>query len=541
MAAPPPSPLPPSDGNTDDALIASIQSILLAKEREKLNQLQHTTEAFQHQATSELAALQAQVRDLQADLAATRQRAQDSEHRARDVQLEIELLRRKAQADSEGLMARLAPVISDMMGRAIRDSKDDMAEALGPIMGEAIRVQIRDARQDMVEALYPVIGETVQKAVGEFTREFQRNIDQRLKATFGPEGLMRSTVARLRGVSPAELALREAIPFSLREIFLIQRGSGLLMAHIHVGGQEVTDSDLVSSMLTAIRDFVHDSFAHGDEEKELDEVQYGDMRIVVQSGRAAYIAVVYSGVEPTGFRAQLRAYISELHVKHEAALKQYTGDPTTLPNLKPKLTRLAAELGGEHPSGSRQWTRNQKLALGLSGLLLLVLMGLACFYSQFTYNLLPYAFPSATTTRTLTPTLTPTATLTPTPTPTLTPTPTKTPTRTPTPTATPTNTPTVTPSPTMTPSLTPTVTMTPTPIKALARGDVWVRPEPDPDAPRQKVIFVDTPVTVLSVYGPWVEIEWYIDGERQHGWTVLNWISFREPVPLNLLTPTVRP
>ncbi len=167
-----------------------------------------------------------------------------------------------------------------------------MAEALGPIMGEAIRVQIRDSRKDMIEALYPVIGATVQRAVGEFTKEFQRNIDARLKATFGPQGMVRTAMARMRGVSSAELALRDLLPFSIKEIFLIQHGSGLLLAYSHPGSTEVADSDLISGMLTAIRDFVHDSFGHGDEDKELDEIQYGDERIIIQSGRAAYLAVV---------------------------------------------------------------------------------------------------------------------------------------------------------------------------------------------------------------------------------------------------------
>ncbi len=277
-----------------------------------------------------------------------RQMARESDERSRDLTTEVEILRRKAQSDSEGLIARVTPVLGDMIGRSIRDSGEEMAEALGPIMGEAIRVQVRDSRGDMVEAMYPIIGETVQRAISQFSREFQRNIDVRLRASLGPKGMLRTIGARLRGVSPSQLALRDSIPFSIQEIFIIQHGSGLLIAHSHPGSPDVVDSDLIGAMLTAIRDFVHDSFEDGREDKELDEIQYGDRGIIIQSGRTAYIAVVVTGVEPEGFHSKLHDLIAELHVKYETAFKQYKGDPSTLPNLQPKIARSG---GGDDRRG----------------------------------------------------------------------------------------------------------------------------------------------------------------------------------------------
>ena len=114
-----------------------------------------------------------------------------------------------------------------------------------------MRVQIRDSRQDMIDALYPIIGGTVQRAIAEFARDLQRNIDNRLRSTFGPRGILRSLFARLRGVSPAELAMRDALPFQIRQVFIIQHGSGLLVAHSGSEDGDEMDTDLVSAMLTA--------------------------------------------------------------------------------------------------------------------------------------------------------------------------------------------------------------------------------------------------------------------------------------------------
>lgn len=514
------------DENPDPLI--SIRSILLSDVRDRLREIERQIDASQIQSQSDDDGLRQQLNELLTELDRLRQLAREADDRSRDLKTEIEILRRRAQADSEGLIARVTPVLGDMISRTIRDSRDEMAEALGPIMGEAIRVQIRDSRKDMVEALYPVIGESVQRAVGEFTKEFQRNIDARLKAAFGPRGVLRTAAARLRGISPAQLAMRDALPFSIREIFLIQHGSGLLLAHSHPGSTEVVDSDLISGMLTAIRDFVRDSFGYGDKDKDLDEVQYGDQRIIIQSGRAAYLAVVSTGTEPEGFRARLHEFVSELHVKYEKPLAQYNGDPTVLPNLQPKIARLVAETtGGE--TGPKKMSRNTKIAWAIGSMITILLVALACFYLQFTVALYPIAFPSSTPTSTGTPTATPTATSTPTFTPTHTSTPTSTPTQTSTPTSTVTFTPTFTPS------------ATPTPYKAYAAGNVWTRHFPDATKPHIEVLFIKTPVKVLSVYGRWLEVEWYAGDGLHRGWVPAIWITVVEPINPILITPTSVP
>ena len=475
--------------------MAVVHSILLRGEQERLEQLDHEAGLLREQLRARSEALQDVIRVLQAEV----------------DRLEA------VQADTDALVARITPALTDMMGRTIRDSREEMAEALGPVMGEAIRVQIRDSRKDMVEALYPVIGETVQRAIAELARELQRNIDARLKATFGPQGALRALWARLRGVSPGQLALRDAMPFSIRELFLIQRESGLLIAHSHPGSPDATDSDLIGGMLTAIRDFVRDAFGQGQADEELDEVQYGDQRIIIQSGRTVFLAAVIEGVEPEGFRAWLREFVSELHVRHEAALRRYTGDPAGLPNLQPRLTQIAAEITGA-PASARRMSRGMRLALAVGGMLGLILIGAGCFYLRFTLALLPVAFPSSAPTSTLAPTGVPLPTVTRTPTP--------------VPTATFTPTRTRTPIPSDTPA------PTPTNVAAFARGNVWMRPLPQANAPLVSVLLKDTPVTVRAVFDVWAEVEWDGPAGRQRGWVPLRWIQTSGSIPPSLITPT---
>lgn len=521
---------------TSDPL-ASIRSILLSPEQARLAELEAALASAQRQAADRLTALQT-------ELAAARQAGDVAAHRLALIEAEAAALRRQID-DVGALLDRLRPEISALLRQAIRASRDDMAEALGPVMGEAIRVQIRDSRQEMVAALYPIIGETVQRAITEFGRELQRNIDAQLRTTFGPEGALRALNARLRGVSPAQLALRNALPFQVQELFLIQRESGLLLAHLaRPGAEGGADSDLVSGMLTAIRDFVNDAFQRQGEAEviELEEIQYGDERIMVESGSTAYVAAVITGVEPQGFRATLRQFITDLHVREARALRAYTGDPATLPPLAPRLTALAAALSGAAVA-PRTLSRQQRLAAGGLALATVLCLTLACFYGVFTYNLLPMAFPPPTRTDAMhgvsTPTATPTATALP---------PTGTPTATPLP---PTGTSTVTPLPptrtdamrgVSTPTVTPVPpTATPEVFVATTRGNVWVRVAPQFDAAPVAALTADTPVTLRAATGEWIEILWETPTGAQTGWVYSAWLTLTAPVPPALITPNPGP
>jgi hypothetical protein len=517
-----------------DPLI-SIRSILLSDVRERLREIERQIAASQNQSQSSDENLRQQLNELLAKLDHLQQLAREADNRSRDLQAEIEILRRRAQTDSEGLVARVTPVLGDMIGRSIRDSREEMAEALGPVMGEAIRVQIRESRDDMAEAIYPVIGSSVQKAINEFVRELQRNVDARFKDAFGPRGMIRMVLARLFGISISQMTLRDSLSFSIRDVFLIQHESGLLIAHSHPGNVDASDSDLISAMLTAIRDFVHDSFKRGGQNEELDEVQYGDQRIIIQSGRAVYLAVVITGVEPEGFRARLHEFLSDLHVKHEKSLRQFNGDPTVLPNLQPKINRLIAEFS-EGTKGPQPMSRQGKMILFGIGIITVLCIALAWFYLQFTIALLPVAFPSSTPTTTLTPTATPTLTPTSTATATLTLTATSTSTTTSTPTPIFTSTNTLTPTLTFTPSV------TPTPYPAYASVNVWVRRIPDYDiSHRFTVLIRNTPVIVISAYGEWLEVEWQSGSRVQRGWVPAIWLTLVRQVDPAIITPTITP
>jgi len=405
----------------------------------------------------------------------------------------------------------------DDLERRVTD-QDALVAIIAPVLGDAIRRKIRDAREEMIEALYPVIGQTVVRAVSEAVRDLVRTMDARVRTSFSPRALWWRVRARLGGVSDAEIALRESLPFEVVEVFLIHRETGLLLQHVSRDPEASPDSDLISGMLTAIRDFAQDTFGR-DEEGGLDEIQYGERCILLEAARHAYLAAVVDGVEPPGFRAEMRERIVEVEHAYGGLLRQYDGDATPLNPAEESLRSLMAT------APPRELSRAQKLVLaGAVGFIVICVAG-ASLAGGWVWR---------TVRSTPTPVLvaiepTPTFTITPSPSPSATPTP------------PPTHT--ATPSPTGTPVPTSMPTPTPLPVIGLMTGNVWLREGPSAESPRLGLILQrGQTVEILAVLGDWCQVRWAPETQVQVvGWVPLEWVGTTVPIPSRIVTPAAGP
>ncbi|HHN93486.1 MAG TPA: SH3 domain-containing protein [Anaerolineae bacterium] len=441
---------------------------------------------------------------------------------------------RRVLLKPEALVDKISPIIADVLEEQIEHSKDEIAQAISPVICEALRRQVYQAREDIIDALYPVIGQTINKAISEAVQELARTVDERMRRGFRPRDLLRRWWARLRGIPESEYRWREALPFSVREVFLIHRESGLLILHLTSDEEAAPDRDLVSGMLTAIRDFAREAFGRG-ESGELGAIEYEDQDILLEAAGAAYLAVVVEGVPPQGFREQMRQALAAIQEQHYASLKDYDGSDTRLVRTARRVlmnTLLEPLPAKERPPLSKF---QRAILVGLFLLLLLPPVGGCGWWIWHVESRLAALSalappPPPTATPTPTPTATNTATPTPTPTPTDTATPTPTPTATSTATATPT--PTATASPTLTP--------TPLPYSGVIVGNVYLRDGPDGEN-TGVVAPLGAPVEVLSQYGEWYNVRVTLPGQPQvtvMGWVRSRWLTLLKPVPPELITPT---
>ncbi len=226
----------------------------------------------------------------------------------------------------------------DALDRQIQD-EDALIETITPVIAGAIRTNISESRDEMVDALYPIMGKLVQRSVTEAMRDLAQRIDQQMRRTLDVQGLWRRLRARLRGISDVEMAMRDALPLKVEQIFLIHRETGLLLLHLSQTGEVNDDSDIISGMLTAIKEFTEDAFGRREEEA-LNQIQYGGRSILLEVAHFVYIAVVIDGFDSSDFRNRMRETMIAIEHRHASSLRRYDGDTARFQASKALLATL---------------------------------------------------------------------------------------------------------------------------------------------------------------------------------------------------------
>ncbi len=109
-----------------------------------------------------------------------------------------------------------------------------------------------------------------------------------------------------------------------------------MLQHLVTTQVAVQDPDLVAAMLTAIQDFVKDSFSvqTGDGIKSL---RFGELTIWIEEGPQALVAAMIRGNPPQELRLVLQETIEKIHLKLSREIKNFTGETEAFQLSKPYL------------------------------------------------------------------------------------------------------------------------------------------------------------------------------------------------------------
>jgi hypothetical protein len=106
------------------------------------------------------------------------------------------------------------------------------------------------------------------------------------------------------------------------EVFLMYH-DGRLIKHETRRLKPDIDKDILSSMLLAVQEFIKDSFRG--EEGWLDELKFGELKILVGRGKWVLIAAVIVGEEAEPFRPQIMNAIRDIEYKYKDVLEEWDG------------------------------------------------------------------------------------------------------------------------------------------------------------------------------------------------------------------------
>ncbi|MGD1875816.1 MAG: BON domain-containing protein [Mastigocoleus sp.] len=236
-------------------------------------------------------------------------------------------IRNRVEQDKDSMGEALAGAVPVAIAQQININSDEVSEAIAPAIGEAIKKQIEIEQDKIVDALYPVIGNTIFKYMGETIQA----INEQIENTLSVEGIKRKIQAKLQGVSEAELIIKESISFTPQAIFLIHKASGLVICDIQPSDSKRLESDMIAGMLTAIRSFANDCMAQSGNISELDEVDYGNFKIILEVAGYCYLAIIIKGETPKQFIDLMRKILSKIIQTYGKSIESFEGDLETIP------------------------------------------------------------------------------------------------------------------------------------------------------------------------------------------------------------------
>lgn len=126
--------------------------------------------------------------------------------------------------------------------------------------------------------------------------------------------------------------------YEVRRAFLVNQ-DGRMLAH-YGEKQEADDEMLVSSMLTAVQQFIDEAMKK-EHAGDIKEFQYEDMKIAIEKGRKIFLAVFLKGYATDGLRKEMKQIVLGLERKFTKDIADWDGRITD----KGFITEAEAKLG----------------------------------------------------------------------------------------------------------------------------------------------------------------------------------------------------
>ncbi|RWH70336.1 MAG: OmpA family protein [Mesorhizobium sp.] len=236
---------------------------------------------------------------------------------------------------------------------AARAPHAQLGEALAPAVERAVQRSIQKSPRTLTDILYPVFLPAIRKSIGEKIDQTFQSLNETLRHIFTWHGLKWRVEAWRTGASFPEVVLKHSLVYRVEHVFLINRNSGILIAHVTADNATSEDPQLISSMLSAIQDFVKDSF-NEKEQSGLDTIRFGELRLWSEVGPFATLVAVIRGNPPEELHEIVRDVLFRIHDEYSQALEQFDGDSSQLPGIETQL-HSCVELKQEDSNQGFPW------------------------------------------------------------------------------------------------------------------------------------------------------------------------------------------
>ena len=200
-----------------------------------------------------------------------------------------------------------------------------LTKALIPTIEESLQLSVKKDASVIANAIFPIMAPAIRKSISVAISALVQSLNQTLDHSLSPQSFKWRLEAKQTGKSFAEVVLLRTLLYRVEQVFLIHKNTSLVLHHLVIELVASQDGDLVSAMLRAIQDFVHDSF-HVPQSDRLETLQFGELTIWIEEGSEAILAGVIRGNAPKELRLVFQDVIEKVHSEFRSQLRDFDGD-----------------------------------------------------------------------------------------------------------------------------------------------------------------------------------------------------------------------
>jgi OOP family OmpA-OmpF porin len=274
---------------------------------------------------------------------------------------------RERVSDPAKRSADLAQVLPQLLPEAVRGARQkSLRDALEPIFEKAFQSSVRKNPGELAGAIYPIMGPAIRNSIAAAIREFAESLNQIVEKSVSFRAIRWRIESLVTGKSFSEILLARSLLYSVEQVFLIHRPSGLLLIHVAAKQAVLKDADMISGMLTAIQDFLSDSFAESGQ--DLETIDAGRFKLWMQYGPNVVLAAAVAGTAPVELRSVFRTALDQIQQLTASELANFKQDVSAFEPARPILEKCLLGQAGDKRKSARLWPYAVVLALLLIAL-----------------------------------------------------------------------------------------------------------------------------------------------------------------------------
>jgi len=249
--------------------------------------------------------------------------------------------------DADAMRQSVAEIVTDALRDAERKQHRDLETAISPLVVGSIRSELRNSRDQMVEAFYPILGRLVSSYVASRFKRFVEALDEKIEHGLSGRLIRLRLKSLWMGIPYKALLVREARNFTILELSLIQRKSGLVVDHWRDPDEDMFDTEennekLFGGFVAALNEFAQDALQADD--NELRSFETPDSRIYLRASSSHILAVRTRGRVNTAIEQALDKTLIEVVESELLNPRDAARESTAHKRISSRLPEVAEQL-----------------------------------------------------------------------------------------------------------------------------------------------------------------------------------------------------